>query len=132
MPTPLLIDRDGKIAELHVGMVDKEAFEADIQTLLKDSAKRAANLTSACLAAVACAACLQPEGHRYPKPLAGNPELRISQQPSVHSKFLNSFCLRISFGHVFRKQKHVGDVVLAIAGLEPIHIILVSEPHAFF
>lgn len=43
MPTTLLIDRDGKIAELHVGMVDKEAFEADIQRLLKDSAKRTAN-----------------------------------------------------------------------------------------
>jgi len=43
MPATLLIDRDGKIAELHVGMVDKEAFEADIQTLLKESAKRPAN-----------------------------------------------------------------------------------------
>jgi len=43
MPATLLIDRDGKIADLHVGMVDKEAFEADIRTLLKESAKRAAN-----------------------------------------------------------------------------------------
>lgn len=43
MPTTLLIDQDGKIAELQVGVVDKEAFEADIQTLLKDSAKTAAS-----------------------------------------------------------------------------------------
>jgi cytochrome c biogenesis protein CcmG/thiol:disulfide interchange protein DsbE len=43
MPATLLIDRDGKIADLHVGMVDKEAFEADIRTLLKESAKRAVN-----------------------------------------------------------------------------------------
>lgn len=40
MPATLLIDRDGKVAELHVGMVDKAAFEADIRTLLKESAKR--------------------------------------------------------------------------------------------
>lgn len=40
MPATLLIDRDGKVAELHVGMVDKPAFEADIRTLLKESAKR--------------------------------------------------------------------------------------------
>lgn len=39
MPTTLLIDRHGKIAELHVGVVDKEAFEADIRTLLKESAR---------------------------------------------------------------------------------------------
>lgn len=43
LPATLLIDRDGKIAALHVGMVDKAAFEADIQTLLKESAMRAAN-----------------------------------------------------------------------------------------
>lgn len=43
LPATLLIDRNGKIAEFHVGMVDKEAFEADIRTLLKESAKRAAN-----------------------------------------------------------------------------------------
>lgn len=43
MPATLLIDRDGKIAELHIGMVDKEAFEADIRTLLKESAKTAVN-----------------------------------------------------------------------------------------
>lgn len=43
MPATLLIDRDGKIAEMHVGMVDKGTFEADIQSLLKESGMRAAN-----------------------------------------------------------------------------------------
>ena len=43
MPATLLIDRDGRIADVHVGMVDKAAFENEIQTLLKDSAKSAAN-----------------------------------------------------------------------------------------
>jgi len=43
LPVTLLIDRDGKIADLHVGMVDRDAFESEIQILLKDStAKRAA------------------------------------------------------------------------------------------
>lgn len=37
MPATLLIDRDGKIADLHVGMVDKDAFESELQTLLKES-----------------------------------------------------------------------------------------------
>ena len=39
MPATLLIDRDGKIADLHVGMVDKDAFEKEIQTLLNEPAK---------------------------------------------------------------------------------------------
>jgi peroxiredoxin len=43
MPATPLIDRDGKIADLHVGMVDRAAFENEIQTLLKESAKSAAN-----------------------------------------------------------------------------------------
>jgi hypothetical protein len=43
MPATLLIDRDGKIADLHVGMVDKAAFESEIQTLLKENAKSAAD-----------------------------------------------------------------------------------------
>jgi peroxiredoxin len=43
MPATLLIDRDGKIADLHVGMVDKAAFENEIQTLLEESAKSDAN-----------------------------------------------------------------------------------------
>jgi glutathione peroxidase-family protein len=33
----LLIDRDGKIAESHAGMVDKDAFEKKIKTLLQKS-----------------------------------------------------------------------------------------------
>ncbi|MGI8742552.1 MAG: TlpA family protein disulfide reductase [Bryobacteraceae bacterium] len=31
----LLIDRDGQIAVSHVGMVDKDAFESEIRTLLR-------------------------------------------------------------------------------------------------
>ena len=41
LPMTLLIDRDGKIAEAHAGMVDKDAFEKKIKTLLEQSpAKR--------------------------------------------------------------------------------------------
>lgn len=36
MPVSVLIDRDGKIADVHAGMVDKAAFEREIQTLLKE------------------------------------------------------------------------------------------------
>jgi peroxiredoxin len=39
MPTTLLIDRDGTIAASHAGMVDKDKFEAEIQTLLKNSSR---------------------------------------------------------------------------------------------
>lgn len=42
MPMTLLIDRDGKIADSHVGMVDKAAFEGEIQALLQDGAKNSA------------------------------------------------------------------------------------------
>jgi peroxiredoxin len=43
MPMTLLIDRDGKIAASHVGMVDKDAFESEIQKLVgKAPPKRAA------------------------------------------------------------------------------------------
>ncbi len=41
MPMTLLIDREGKIAASHVGMVDKDAFEGEIRVLLQDSAKNA-------------------------------------------------------------------------------------------
>jgi peroxiredoxin len=41
MPMTLLIDREGKIADSHVGMVDKDAFEGEIRALLQDSAKNA-------------------------------------------------------------------------------------------
>jgi peroxiredoxin len=34
MPVTLLIDREGKIAATHVGLVTKSAYEAEIETLL--------------------------------------------------------------------------------------------------
>src|SRR6267143_3830315 len=37
LPMTLLIDRSGKIAESHAGMVDKDAFEKKIKTLLQQS-----------------------------------------------------------------------------------------------
>ncbi len=40
LPGTLLIDRNGKIADLHLGMVDKEVFEGEIRVLLKNSAKK--------------------------------------------------------------------------------------------
>jgi peroxiredoxin len=40
LPVTLLIDRDGKIADLHTGMVDKDAFESEIQILLKESSSK--------------------------------------------------------------------------------------------
>jgi peroxiredoxin len=42
LPVTLLIDRDGKVADLHAGMVDKDAFEGEIQKLLKESASKGA------------------------------------------------------------------------------------------
>lgn len=35
MPMTLLIDKDGKVAVSHTGVVDKESFESNIRTLLK-------------------------------------------------------------------------------------------------
>jgi thiol-disulfide isomerase/thioredoxin len=43
LPGTLLIDRDGKVADLHVGMVNKEAFEGEIRILLKNSTKKGVN-----------------------------------------------------------------------------------------
>ena len=40
LPVTLLIDRNGKIADSHVGMVDKGAFDREIQMLLKESAAK--------------------------------------------------------------------------------------------
>jgi hypothetical protein len=40
MPMTLLIDRNGEIAASHVGMVDKGAFEGEIQVLLKENAAK--------------------------------------------------------------------------------------------
>lgn len=37
MPLTLLIDRDGKIAESHAGVVDKDKFEGKIRSLLHES-----------------------------------------------------------------------------------------------
>ncbi|HKW33478.1 MAG TPA: TlpA disulfide reductase family protein [Candidatus Acidoferrum sp.] len=42
MPVSVLIDRHGKIADVHPGMVDKVAFEREIQTLLKEPAANSA------------------------------------------------------------------------------------------
>jgi thiol-disulfide isomerase/thioredoxin len=39
LPVTLLIDRHGKIAESHLGMVEKDAFEKDISQLLQEKAK---------------------------------------------------------------------------------------------
>jgi len=36
LPMTLLIDRNGKIAESHAGMVDKDAFENKIKALLHE------------------------------------------------------------------------------------------------
>jgi hypothetical protein len=36
MPVTLLIDRDGKIADAHVGMVVKDKWENEIRQLLKE------------------------------------------------------------------------------------------------
>ena len=43
MPVSVLIDRDGKIADIHPGMVDKAAFEREIQILLNERMKRTAD-----------------------------------------------------------------------------------------
>jgi thiol-disulfide isomerase/thioredoxin len=40
LPLTLLIDRDGKIADLHAGIVNKNTFESEIQILLKESASK--------------------------------------------------------------------------------------------
>jgi cytochrome c biogenesis protein CcmG/thiol:disulfide interchange protein DsbE len=39
LPMTLLIDRDGKIAASHTGLVDKGACESEIRTLLRDGSK---------------------------------------------------------------------------------------------
>lgn len=39
LPVTFLIDRAGKIADAHVGMVNKDAFEREIQTLLNEPSK---------------------------------------------------------------------------------------------
>jgi hypothetical protein len=39
MPVTLLIDRQGRVAEWHVGVVDKHEWERQIQLLLKEKAR---------------------------------------------------------------------------------------------
>ena len=39
LPVTLLIDRKGRIAQTHPGVVEKEKFEADIQALLAEAAR---------------------------------------------------------------------------------------------
>jgi peroxiredoxin len=39
LPVTMLIDRNGKIAVTHAGMVEKDAFEKQIRALLQDGAK---------------------------------------------------------------------------------------------
>ncbi len=43
MPVSVLIDRNGKIADIHPGMVDKEAFEHELQTLLNEDQRSTAH-----------------------------------------------------------------------------------------
>lgn len=43
MPLTALVDRDGKIADVHVGVVEKDATEQKIQALLKQSAGNSKN-----------------------------------------------------------------------------------------
>ena len=40
MPLTLLIDRKGKIAESHAGVVDKDIFEGKIRSLLHETAAK--------------------------------------------------------------------------------------------
>jgi peroxiredoxin len=40
MPLTALVDRDGKIADVHLGVVDKDATEKKIQTLLQEKGQR--------------------------------------------------------------------------------------------
>jgi len=43
MPATLLIDHEGRVADLHVGMIDKAAFEREIQMLLKEAPNKPAS-----------------------------------------------------------------------------------------
>ena len=40
LPVTLLIDRNGKVADRHVGMVDRDTFDKEIQILLKETAPK--------------------------------------------------------------------------------------------
>ena len=41
LPVTLLIDKEGRIADIHAGIVDKAAWERRIQSLLRESTGRA-------------------------------------------------------------------------------------------
>jgi peroxiredoxin len=43
MPVTLLIDREGKIAALHVGLVSKSDYQAEIETLLRENSSASTN-----------------------------------------------------------------------------------------
>ena len=43
MPVTLLIDREGKIAASHVGLVSKSDYQAEIETLLKENSSASTN-----------------------------------------------------------------------------------------
>jgi len=40
LPLTLLIDREGEVADMHAGVVDKAKFESEIQILLKESSSK--------------------------------------------------------------------------------------------
>ena len=40
MPVTVLIDRDGKVAATHIGVVDKRLFENEIRSLLEERARK--------------------------------------------------------------------------------------------
>src|SRR5216683_4529124 len=42
LPVTLLIDREGRIADSHVGLVDKGVFESEIKVLIKESTPKGA------------------------------------------------------------------------------------------
>jgi hypothetical protein len=42
LPVTLLIDRQGRIADSHIGLVDKGVFESEIKVLLKESPPKSA------------------------------------------------------------------------------------------
>ena len=53
LPTSFLIDRDGKIAAVHVGLVSKSDYQRDIEHLLNTGKKAAAGARAVAVPAVA-------------------------------------------------------------------------------
>jgi peroxiredoxin len=54
LPTTFIIDQEGKIASVHVGLVSKSNYANDIDTLLKTSGRRAESRPGVALACAAC------------------------------------------------------------------------------